>query len=103
MSAFGYKRKFWGPLVFFCFTPESGRSCRQPSESACDPKRTFKVIAELDTAGRWPKGKVGRNGVTARQAWGVWLTMPSPCHNALTFDGTGLLAGCARDAQALRP
>ncbi len=98
MTAYGYERTFGWAVIYVCFAPESGRREGGRFTSACDPKRTFKVIAELDTAGRWPKGKVGRNGVTARQAWGVWLTMPSPCHNALTFDGTGLLAGCARDA-----
>jgi len=40
MSAYGYERTFGRAVIFVCFTPESGRSCQQPSESACDPKRT---------------------------------------------------------------
>ncbi len=40
MSAFGYKRKFWGPLIFVRFTPQSRHNLRLRQRSAYDPKRT---------------------------------------------------------------
>ncbi len=36
MSGYGYKRKFWGPLIFVRFTPESGH--RRP---AADPTPVY--------------------------------------------------------------
>ena len=40
MSAYGYERKFWGPLIFVRFTPESRHRDGRRFTSACDPKRT---------------------------------------------------------------
>ena len=41
MSAYGYERTFWGPLISVRFTPESRHRDRCRFTSACDPVRTF--------------------------------------------------------------
>ena len=43
MSAFGYKRTFWGPLISVRFTPESRPISGSPFMSVPDPKRTFTI------------------------------------------------------------
>ena len=65
MSAYGYKRTFWGMSFNVRFTPESGHSEPTPEMSAFDPKRTFIGLCEL--VGRGRKSEVS-----------VQATLPAP-------------------------
>ncbi len=44
MSAYGYKRTFWGPLISVRFTPQSRPFSEQALKSANDPIRTFRGL-----------------------------------------------------------
>ena len=43
-SAIGYERKFWGPLIFVRFTPESRHRDGCRFTPACDPKQKLMTL-----------------------------------------------------------
>ena len=52
MSAYGYERKFWGPLISVRFTPESRPFSEQALKSANDPKQTSHQLTSTSVENR---------------------------------------------------